>query len=241
MHAGSAAAQVTPERTRVALDATSEIDEVRPRLGDLSREVAIVVGARVHALAANDVEAAPARPPSRNCATRPSPLDALVVDEEHPPRAELPSPSGRPPMPARRPPGRRARSCARRTGSTCRARPCPRPGSELRQPDSGRRGADLDEARLVGDRDRDGGSTGVELADVGDRARVLRRLAGVVGDPARISSPAGATSPAVASSREAKLILNSPALPPASFSASFSALMMLCACCPCGPWSGRLE
>ena len=45
---------------------------------------------------------------------------------------------------------------------------------------------DLEQVAVVGDRDRDRRSAGVELADVGDGAVVLRRLTGVVGRRARL-------------------------------------------------------
>src|SRR3954452_17299131 len=55
-----------------------------------------------------------------------------------------------------------------------------------RQADSGVRRRDLQDPGLIEDRDRDGRSAGVELAQVGDGRLVLRRLAGVAGGGARV-------------------------------------------------------
>ena len=177
-----------------------------------AREVAVVVGARVHPLLADDAQPAVRSAATSDTARRgPSPSSALVAEQEHAARAELLASSAPPPRPARRRPARRARRCARRTGSTCRARPSPRPGTSFVSPTAVGRRAHLHEAGLVRDRERDRGRARVELADVGDRARVLDRLARVVGGPVRVPARR-CRPPAVASSAEAKLTLKSPDL-----------------------------
>ena len=94
--------------------------------------------------------------------------------------------------PARRPrPGRpaaAARTCAARSDRSVRGSSWPASSEEVR-PDVGARRADLQDARGVDQRQRDGGRGRVVVAEVGDRARVLRRRLGVGRGHARVHSP----------------------------------------------------
>jgi hypothetical protein len=88
------------------------------------------------------------------------------------------------------------------------------------QADVGVRRRDLQDAGLVEDRERDRRGARVELAEVDDRRRVLRGLAGVGRRLARLPL-AGRGGRVV---EALYLIVNLPTLPPASSSASFSPL-----------------
>ena len=137
-------------------------------------------------------------------------LEALVAEQEHAAGAE-----------AARPPGRRrglhvvggddAREAARPGGIELVGLPLLRSRQELRQADRRRPRADLHEPRLVRDRQRDRRRAGVELSDVGDRARVLDRLAGVLGCPVGIPADPVAARGRVVRGREVHLEVPHPA------------------------------
>ena len=106
------------------------------------------------------------------------------------------------------------------------------------QVDRRARRRDLEHPGGVGDRQRGAGGAGLEVAQVGDRGRVLGRGAGVGGrlrrGPARVGR-----GPSV-SSRTRASTASPPASPPASASASRAPSAASRPSAPLGPLSGRL-
>ena len=149
-------------------------------------EVPVVLVARIHPLLAHDAQAGRPWPPTRYSSARPSPSSDLSPSTNTRARRRAAGSSAPPPRPARRPRAPRARSCGRPTGRTCRARPPPAPGTSLVSPIAVDAGLTCTNPASFVIGSEIAVAPGVEVADVGDRARVLDGLAGVLGGLVRI-------------------------------------------------------
>ena len=186
--------QVVPQAHRIAVLSAAEIDRVGLGLGDVLGEVAVVVGARVRAVVPTSVRAAVLLGGDTEELGAPVALGGAVPEQEHRLDAQAACPvRGGGGLNVVRGHDTRKRAVAggvvlvRLAGLGAR--------HQLGQPDRARSRAHLDEPGLVGDRQRHRRRARVEVADVGDRALVLDRLArvlgGAVGIPSRLAVAGG--------------------------------------------------